>query len=85
MAESSRLPERQPRAVPTARQPAKPAGAGPVATGPFALIQAVGRHLSGEFGVQSLQTGEHQLFQTAGRHVHDHTQWLTDESENQNY
>ncbi|MFI8855826.1 eCIS core domain-containing protein [Streptomyces prasinus] len=59
--------------------------AGPVATGPFALIQVVDRHLSEEFGVQSLQAGEHQLFQTAGQHFHDHMQWLTDESENQNY
>ncbi|MFI2645566.1 DUF4157 domain-containing protein [Streptomyces sp. NPDC018610] len=59
--------------------------AGPVATGPFALIQVVDQHLSSEFGVQSLQAGEHQLFQQAGRQFHDHMQWLTAESENQNY
>ncbi|MGI5144596.1 eCIS core domain-containing protein [Streptomyces sp. CA-106110] len=59
--------------------------AGPVATGPFALIQVVDQHLSSEFGVQSLQAGEHQLFQQAGQQFHDHMQWLTAESENQNY
>ncbi|MEW2046945.1 DUF4157 domain-containing protein [Streptomyces sp. NPDC005476] len=59
--------------------------AGPVATGPFALIQVVDRHLSSEFGVQNLQAGEHQLFQQAGQQFHDHMQWLTTESENQNY
>ncbi|MEU1185939.1 glycosyltransferase [Streptomyces sp. NPDC005820] len=58
---------------------------GPAATGPFALIRAVDEHLSSEFGVQSLQAGEHQLFQQAGQQFHDHMQWLTAESENQNY
>ncbi|MEU2895113.1 eCIS core domain-containing protein [Streptomyces sp. NPDC001273] len=59
--------------------------AGPVATGPFALIRVVDEHLGSEFGVQSLQAGEHQLFQKAGQQFHDHMQWLTAESENQNY
>ncbi|MFC5958502.1 DUF4157 domain-containing protein [Streptomyces pratens] len=59
--------------------------AAPVATGPFVLIKVVDQHLSEEFGVESLQAGEHQLFQTAGQHFHDHMQWLTSESENQEY
>ncbi|GHF63180.1 hypothetical protein GCM10018790_46270 [Kitasatospora xanthocidica] len=58
---------------------------GPAATGPFKLIRVVDQHLSTEFGVESLQTGEHGLFQTAGRQFHEHLQWLTTESENQNY
>ncbi|MCX5399519.1 DUF4157 domain-containing protein [Streptomyces sp. NBC_00102] len=58
---------------------------GPVGTGPFALIQVVDQHLSSEFGVESLQTGEHQLFQQAGKQFHEHMQWLTAESENQDY
>ncbi|MGW2838024.1 eCIS core domain-containing protein [Streptomyces sp. NPDC001493] len=58
---------------------------GPALTGPFALLQVVDRHLSSEFGVESLQNGEHQLFQQAGQHFHDHMEWLTAESENQNY
>ncbi|MEU1518495.1 glycosyltransferase [Streptomyces sp. NPDC005811] len=59
--------------------------AGPAATGPFALIRAVDEHLSSEFGVQSLQAGEHPLFQQAGQQFHAHMEWLTAESENQNY
>jgi hypothetical protein len=59
--------------------------AGPAATGPFALMQVVDEHLSAEFGVESLQRGEHSLFQAAGKHFHDQMQWLTAESENQNY
>ncbi|MGW1469604.1 glycosyltransferase [Streptomyces sp. NPDC002308] len=58
---------------------------GPAGTGPFALIKVVDQHLSTEFGVESLQTGEHQLFQQAGKQFHDHMEWLTAESENQNY
>ncbi|MFI8456581.1 glycosyltransferase [Kitasatospora sp. NPDC085464] len=58
---------------------------GPAATGPFGLIKVVDQHLSEEFGVESLRTGEHALFQTAGRQFHEHIQWLTTESENQNY
>ncbi|MFI1708365.1 glycosyltransferase [Streptomyces griseoruber] len=59
--------------------------AGPAATGPFALIRVVDEHLSAEFGVERLQAGEHQLFQRAGQQFHDHMEWLTAESENQDY
>ncbi|MFD6529989.1 DUF4157 domain-containing protein [Streptomyces sp. NPDC060184] len=58
---------------------------GPALTGPFALLKVIDRHLSSEFGVQSLQNGEHQLFQQAGQHFQEHMEWLTAESENQNY
>nr|WP_235032699.1 DUF4157 domain-containing protein [Actinacidiphila yanglinensis] len=58
---------------------------GPASTGPFALLPLVDEHISSEFGVKSLQAGEHQLFQQAGQQFHAHMQWLTPESNNQDY
>ncbi|WP_327296892.1 glycosyltransferase [Streptomyces sp. NBC_01197] len=60
--------------------------AGPVASGPFPLLQVVEEHLRDEFGIEGgLNRGEYGKFQGQGAHFHDNMEWLTAESENQNY
>lgn len=59
--------------------------AGPVSTGPFPLMAVVDAHLQREFGISDVQAGEHGAFQSSGTHFHDNMEWLTSESENQNY
>ncbi|MFJ3694707.1 TcdA/TcdB catalytic glycosyltransferase domain-containing protein [Streptomyces sp. NPDC090052] len=60
--------------------------AGPAASGPFPLLQVVEHHLEEEYGIEGgLNRGEYGRFQGQGRHFHDNMEWLTPESENQNY
>ncbi|MGW2180952.1 glycosyltransferase [Streptomyces sp. NPDC001732] len=58
---------------------------GPVASGPFPLLQVLDSHLSTEFGVRNLQRDEFGTFQRQGDHLQRTIAWLTAESENQAY
>ncbi|MFE0419130.1 TcdA/TcdB catalytic glycosyltransferase domain-containing protein [Streptomyces tendae] len=58
---------------------------GPAVSGPFALIPVVQQHLQEEFGVGQLNDGEYDTFNRQGKEFHDNMDWLTEESENQNY
>ncbi|MFF7553896.1 TcdA/TcdB catalytic glycosyltransferase domain-containing protein [Streptomyces olivaceus] len=58
---------------------------GPAVSGPFALIPVVQQHLRDEFGVGQLNDGEYDTFNRQGKEFHDGMDWLTEESENQNY
>jgi hypothetical protein len=59
--------------------------AGPAASGPFALLKVLDEHLRDEFGISGLRAGEYGKFQGQGKHFHENVEWLTEESENQNY
>ena len=59
--------------------------AGPAASGPFMLMRVIEDYLKAEFGITNRRTGEYARFHDQGNHFHDNMEWLTPESENQNY
>lgn len=59
--------------------------AGPAASGPFMLMRVIEDYLKEEFGITNRRTGEYARFHDQGNHFHDNMEWLTPESENQNY
>jgi hypothetical protein len=59
--------------------------AGPAASGPFMLLRVIEDYLKEEFGIANRQTGEYARFHDQGKHFHENMEWLTPESENQDY